>query len=133
MQFNPYLNFDGKCAEAFAFYAELFGGTIGFIQTFGESPMKDDVPAEMHGAIMHASVDIGGQFLFGSDAVGETYKHPQGFAVSIALSDADEAERIFAGLVKGGVETMALQQTFWAKRFGMCTDRFGIPWMVNCE
>jgi PhnB protein len=133
MKFNPYLNFDGACAEAFAFYAELFGGTIGFIQTFGESPMKDDVPAEMHGAVMHASIDVRGQYLFGSDAVGEMYKQPQGFAVSIGLSDPAEAERIFAGLVKGGVETMALQETFWAKRFGMCTDRFGIPWMVNCE
>lgn len=133
MKFNPYLNFDGTCAEAFAFYAELFGGTIGFIQTFGESPMKDDVPAEMHGAVMHASIDVRGQYLFGSDAVGEMYKVPQGMAVSIGLSDPAEAERIFAGLVKGGVETMALQQTFWAKRFGMCTDRFGIPWMVNCE
>ncbi|WP_443748821.1 VOC family protein [Asticcacaulis solisilvae] len=133
MKFNPYLNFDGKCAEAFAFYAELFGGSITFIQTFGESPMKDDVPADWHGAVMHATLDIAGETLGGSDAPGHMFKTPQGFAVTIALSDVDEAERIFAGLVKDGVESMALQQTFWAKRFGMCTDRFGTPWMVNCE
>lgn len=133
MKFSPYLNFDGKCAEAFAFYEQLFDGKITFIQTFGDSPMKDSVSADWHGAVMHATLEIGDQTLSGSDAPEPMYHTPQGFMVSISLSDVDKAEHIFKELKKGGSEQMAMQETFWAKRFGMCTDRFGTPWMVNCE
>ncbi|MGZ3298796.1 MAG: VOC family protein [Asticcacaulis sp.] len=131
MQINPYLNFNGDCAEAFAFYEKVFDGKITFVMTHGESPMKDVLPVEWHGAIMHATLDIGGQTLNGADAPGERYKTPAGFAVSVSLSDAERAERIFSELVKGGVEQMAMQETFWAERFGMLVDRFGIPWMFN--
>ena len=132
MQVTPYLNFDGQCAEAFDFYARLFGGKITFIMSFGESPMAGHVPVEDHGAIMHATIELpGGQLLQGSDAPGGRYNKPAGFAVSISVDDADKGHHIFKELVKGGVETMAMQETFWAQGFGMLTDRFSVPWMIN--
>ncbi len=133
MKFSNYLNFPGTCAEAFAAYETIFGGKIEFMQTFGDSPMKDHVPADWQGAVMHATLNIGDQTLGGSDAPPDRFQKPQGFYVAIALTDPAEAERIFAALADGGSTDMPLQQTFWAKRFGMCSDRFGIPWMVNCE
>ncbi len=134
MKVTPYLNFDGQCAEAFAFYEQLFGGKIGFIQTFGESPMAQAMPVEDHGAVMHASLELpGGQLIQGSDAPGGRYNKPAGFMVTISLDSAEKGEHIFKELLKGGVETMALQETFWAVRFGMLVDRFAIPWMVNVE
>jgi len=134
MKVTPYLNFDGQCAEAFAFYAELFGGKIGFIQTFGESPMAQAVPVEDHGAVMHASLELpDGQLIQGSDAPGGRYNTPAGFMVTVSLDDPDRADHIFKELLKGGVETMAMQETFWALRFGMLVDRFAIPWMFNVE
>ena len=82
---------------------------------------------------MHATLNIGDQTLGGSDAPPDRFQTPQGFYVAIALTDPTEAERIFAALAEGGRVDMDLQQTFWAKRFGMLSDRFGIPWMINCE
>lgn len=134
MQVTPYLNFDGQCAEAFALYAKLLDGKIGFIQTFGESPMAATVPVEDHGAVMHASLELpDGQLIQGSDAPGGRYNKPAGFMVTVSLDDVDKAHHVFKELVKDGVETMAIQETFWAKAFGMLTDRFGIPWMVNVD
>jgi PhnB protein len=132
MQVTPYLNFDGQCAEAFELPARLFDGKITFMMTFGESPMAETEPVETHGAIMHATVELpDGQQLQGSDAPGGRYNKPAGFAVAVALDDAGKAHAVFKELAKGGVETMAIQETFWAKAFGMVTDRFGIPWMIN--
>ena len=81
---------------------------------------------------MHASLAVGGQFLMGSDAPPEHYQKPQGFSVSLGIKDVAEAERIFHALKEKGTVQMPLQETFWALRFGMLVDRFGIPWMINC-
>lgn len=72
-------------------------------------------------------------YLLGCDAPSDRYQTPQGFNVMAAVDDPDDAERIFKKLAEGGTISMPCQETFWAHRFGMCTDRFGIPWMVNCE
>ncbi len=133
MQLNPYLLFDGHCEEAFKSYEKLFGGSIKAMFAFEGSPMAEHVPAGWRNKIMHATLDIGGQILMGSDAQGEHYHKPQGFSVSLSIGKAAEAERVFGALAEGGQVRMPLQQTFWAARFGMVTDRFGIPWMINCE
>jgi PhnB protein len=134
MKITPYLNFQGRCAEAFAFYAETLGGEVTYLQTFGDSPMKDQVPADWHGAILHATLAIGGgEVIAGSDAPGEMYRTPQGFSVTLGVTGQDEARRVYAALAQGGTVTMELQSTFWTPLFGMVTDRFGIPWMINCE
>ena len=133
MQTSPHLHFKGSCSEAFKFYAETFGGRIVFAMTYGESPMAAQTPPESRDRIAHARIDFGGQFLLGCDAPCDRYQPPQGFNVMAAVDKPAEAERIFKALAQGGAITMPVQETFWAHRFGMCTDRFGIPWMINCE
>ena len=133
MKLNTYLNFNGRCAEAFKFYEKTFGGRIGMIMTHGESPAKDFVPADWHDKIMHVRLDVGDQILMGSDAPPAHYQKPQGMVVSVTVPAPSEAERIFNTLAEGGKITMPFQKTFWSAGFGMAVDRFGIPWMVNSD
>ncbi len=133
MQIVPYLNFNGQCAEAFELYAEAFGGRITFTQTFGESPMKDQVPADWQDKVMHMTLVAGDQTLYGADAPPPHYATPQGMTVSLDVKSAEEGERIFAVLAERGQVRMPFSKTFWSPGFGMVVDRYGIPWMVNCE
>jgi PhnB protein len=133
MQLNAYLNFKGDCAEAFKFYERTFGGKITFQQTFGDSPMKGDVPPEWSGKLMHVTLEVGPASIMGSDAPPDRYLKPQGFSVSLTVGKPEEADRIFEALATGGTVQMPIQETFWAPRFGMVMDRFGIPWAVNCD
>ena len=132
MQLTPYLNYNGNCAAAFKFYEKALGAKIDMLQTHGETPMKDQVPADWHKRVMHAQLSVGGAVLFASDAPPDGYEKPQGITVALQVDDPVEAERRFNALSDGGNVTMPIQQTFWAQRFGMVTDKFGIPWMVNC-
>ncbi len=127
-----HLHFKGNCREAFRFYAEVLGGRIVLAMTYGESPAAPQTPPELRDQIIHARVDFGGQFLLGCDTPSDRYQAPQGFNVMVAVEQPADAERIFTALADNGTMTMPCQETFWAQRFGMCTDRFGIPWMVNC-
>jgi PhnB protein len=133
MRANAYLNFNGTCEQAFRFYAEVTGASIDQMMSFANSPMADHMPPEARGMIVHASMRIGDTVLMASDAPGDRYRKPQGFSVSLVVDTAAEAERIFSALSSGGEVSMPLQQTFFAARFGMLTDKFGIPWMINCE
>jgi PhnB protein len=131
--FTTYLNFKGNCAEAFRFYERCFGGKIEFIQTFGESPMKDSVRPDEYDLVMHVTLKVDGDTLMGSDAPPDRYEAPQGMYVSVHPKTYAEAERIFQDLSDGGTPEMPFQKTFWSAGFGMTRDRFGIPWMVNCD
>jgi PhnB protein len=133
MDLNPYLTFNGHCEAAFKFYEKCLGGKIEMLLTHGETPMADQVPAQWRNKIMHARLTVGGRVLMGSDAPPEHYEKPQGFSVSFSVTDPAEAERIFKALAENGTVRMPMQQTFWALRFGMLLDQFGVPWMINCE
>ena len=133
MQLNPYLTFNGQCEAAFKFYEKVLGGKIEAMMTFGGSPMEDRAPAEWRDKIMHARLTAGVNVLMGSDAPPDRYEPMKGITVSIGVDDPAEAERIFHALAEGATVQMPIQQTFWATRFGMLTDRFGTPWMINCE
>jgi PhnB protein len=133
METTPYLTFGGQCRAAFERYAEILGGTIELMMDHGSSPIAEQTPKEWHAKIMHARLRAGTALLMGSDAPPEHYAKPQGISVSLAVEKVADAERIFAALADGGSVTLPLQPMFWAERFGMCVDRFGIPWMVNCE
>jgi PhnB protein len=133
MQLNPYLTFNGQCEAAFKFYAQCLGGKIEVMITHGNSPMAEQVPAEWRDKIMHARLIVGDNVLMGSDAPPEHYEGIKGFSVSLGVDSTAEAERIFRALAENGTVRMPLQKTFWAEGFGMLADRFGIPWMVNCE
>jgi PhnB protein len=130
MHVTPYLNFKDKTREAFEFYAEVLGGEVDFIQTFGEA--QAEVPPEWRDAVMHAHLRFPGGELMASDSPGDMFKPAQGMYVSLHLEEVADAERIWAALSEGGSVEMPLGEAPWARRFGVCTDRFGTPWMLNC-
>jgi PhnB protein len=133
MQLNPYLHFNGQCEAAFQFYQRCLGGKIEAMIPYAGTPAEEHVTSDWRNKIMHARFTVGDQVLMGSDARAEHYKKPGGFSVSLNVDSPAEAERIFQILAENGQVHMPIQQTFWAARFGMLADQFGIPWMVNCE
>ncbi|MEX2113709.1 MAG: VOC family protein [Pirellulales bacterium] len=133
MSVNPYLTFNGDCELAFKFYEKCLGGKIEMMVPHAGTPAEGHVPAEWNDKIMHARLVLDDTLLMGSDAPPGMYVAPQGFSVAVQVKDPAEAERIFNALADNGTVRMPIEPTFWAIRFGMCVDRFGIPWMVNCE
>ena len=133
MELVPYLTFKGDCAAAFKFYEKCLGGKIEMMMTNGESPMAEQIPAEQRNKVMHARLSVGGKMLMGSDAPSDRFEKISGVCVSLSVDKPAEAERVFGALSANGTVTMPLQETFWAQRFGMLTDQFGVPWMINCE
>lgn len=133
LQISPYLTFNGNCRAAFETYASVLGGTIDIMQTHGESPMCDQIPASMHALIIHTRLRVGNFVLMGSDSPAEYFQPAQGVSVSLNVEQPAEAQRIFNALADNGTIIMPLEQTFWAQQFGMLKDSFGIQWMINCE
>ena len=133
MELSPYLSFNGDCAAAFRFYEQVLGGKIVMMQTHGDSPMKDQVPAEWRDKVMHVRLAVDGKFLMGSDFPPADYTPPNGVQVSVNVTSPADGERIFKALAEGGKVNLPFQKTFWSPGFGMAVDRFGTPWMVNTE
>lgn len=133
MKLNVYLNFSGQCKEAFEFYQRCLGGEIVAMSTHGETPMADQVPDEWKDRIMHARLVVGDQVLMGADLPPNSTERPGAFSVSLQVEDPDEADRLFTALAENGTVDMPITETFWALRFGMLVDQFGIPWMINCQ
>ena len=133
MKVNAYLNFNGSCEEAFKFYEKALGAKIEVMSTFAGSPAAAMVPGDWKNKIVHARVTIGDTLVMGSDSPPGRYNEPKGISLSLGLATPAEAERAFQALAEKGTITMPLAQSFFASRFGMVTDRFGIPWMVICE
>lgn len=133
MQLNTYLTFNGQCEEAFKFYAGCLGGKIESMIPHAGTPAEQSVPPEWRDKIMHARLTAGDSILMGSDAPPQYAQKAQGFSVNIGVNDVQQAERIFQALAENGTVKMPIQETFWAVRFGMLIDRYGTPWMINCE
>jgi PhnB protein len=128
---DTYLFFDGNCAEAMRFYERTLGGKLEMM-THAQSPVADQVPPGSAERIMHARLSIDGRNLMASDSmIDQPYGGMRGFSLALIYPTVAEAKRIFDGLAEGGQVTMPLQKTFWAEAFGMLTDRFGTPWMIN--
>jgi PhnB protein len=132
MDINTYLSFDGTCADAFRFYEKVLGGKIVMMMSYGDMP-GHTLSADVQKRIMHARLQLGDKFLMASDSPPGRSETAKGFHVNVSVQDPDEADRLFKELSADGSITMPIQETFWAKRFGMLVDRFGTPWMVNCE
>ncbi|MBB3139905.1 YciI family protein [Halomonas organivorans] len=126
-----HLTFPGNCREAMAFYAEVTGGHLEAMLAFGETPAAAEVPAEWHDRIAHASLNVRGHRLMGADMMGDCYQAPQGAQVFLDYEDVEQAAEVFRRLAEGGQVQMPFEATFWAKGFGMATDRFGVHWMVS--
>lgn len=135
MKLNPYLAFDGNCREAFDFYVQVLGAQSEGVMTWAEGPMADQIATDYKDKVMHGSILLGEDRIMACDRPpgDDPYEGIKGVNVVINVDDPAEAERHFAALAEGGRVTMPIDETFWAQRFGMLVDKFGVPWMVNCE
>ena len=133
MKAVPYIHFGGQCRDAFAFYADALRGKVTMTMTYAEAPVPTHIAEEHKGLVMHSCLSLDGEVIMGSDTPPGLFEGNKGFSISLHPKDAAEADRIYAALVEGGSIRMPLQETFWAHRFGMVTDRFGTPWMISCD
>lgn len=130
----PYLAFDGTCAEAMRFYAQVRHGTRG-IMTTRQSPIAEQDPPEHLDRVMHARLEFedGTSFYAGDFPPGMPYRGMHGVSIALNYESVDEAQQVFDALAEGETMTMPFSDTFWAKKFGMLKDRFGCHWVVNGE
>jgi PhnB protein len=134
VKIHPSLMFSGTCGDAFRRYASLFGGEIVFLLTYGESPLAQQVPPEWRDKIWFGRLRAGGLDVTAGDIQPRAiYEEPRGFSMVIGVANADQADRLFAGLAEGGEVIMPLQATHWSPRYGVVRDPFGIRWEINCE
>lgn len=132
MQVSPYLNFNGDCRQAFEFYSKATGCPTLAMMSFGETPGMESPPG-WSDKILHARMMIGQTMLMGSDSPPGRQSTLGGFGVSLNVDSDADAERIFKALSEGGEVTMPMDETFFASRFGMAKDKFGVMWMVVHE
>lgn len=132
MSLNVYLHFNGNCADAFAFYKEIFGGEYRTYMTYGEAPGAQPMSESDSARVLHVALPMGQSVLLGSDMPGGMPRATIGdnFSISYTAPTQEEASRVYAALSAGGKVNMPMQQTFWSPWFGMLTDRYGIMWMV---
>lgn len=132
-----YLSFDGCCDAALDFYAACLGGRKTMRSTYSEAPASPGMPPapeDWKDRVMHARLEARGLTLMGSDMPpGMAFEGYQGFQLCVAAQDREEGERLFQALSQGGQVKMPYAATFWSPGFGMLVDRYGVPWMVNCE
>jgi PhnB protein len=133
MHVNPYLMFNGDCEEAFRLYERVTGGKIVAMLPHEGTPAATSVPPEWQKKIIHARLQLGDECIMGSDAPPDRHDVSKGYSVTLRVDTPDEAERVFKGLSDGATIHMPMEQTFFAQKFGMLADKFGIPWMVICE
>ncbi|MGH7875955.1 MAG: VOC family protein [Candidatus Binatia bacterium] len=133
MQVQPYLMFDGRCDEAIEFYKSALGAEVTMLMRFKDSPEPQPpgmLPPGAENKVMHSSLRIGESTLMASDGECRGQANFQGFSLTLPASNDAEAERLFAALSDGGKVCMPLTKTFFASRFGMVADRFGVSWMI---
>jgi PhnB protein len=127
------LHFNGDCEAAFRFYERLLDMKLELVLPWDASPLASQAPAGWGAKILFARLKGPSMTLLGADALPGTYLAPAGFTLTLQTADEPEALHFFAALAEGGKVTMPLQETFWAKLYGVVTDRFGIPWEVMCR
>lgn len=134
MKISPYLTFTGDCADAMAFYADALGAKITLAMTFQEM-MGDETPVGLGAKIAHMTLDLGqGRSLLASDTFDASkYAGVEGVALHVPCETIVQAKELFAKLSEGGSVTMPFDKVDWSAGFGMCRDKFGVGWMVDCE
>lgn len=131
-QINAYLAFDGNCAEAMRFYERVLNGKLEALLRNADTPAAEHTPAGAEDRIMHAYLVFDGGSLMAGDAMpGDGYEGIKGVSIALSFDDTAEAKRVFDDLSEGGQVTMPWSPTFWAESFGMATDKYGTPWIVN--
>jgi len=127
---QPYLSFEGRCEEAINFYKQALGAEVGMLMRFGESPDQEACGSPNANKVMHSAFRIGDTMLLATDGDCAGKANFNGFSLSLTVGSENDAEKRFNALADGGQVTLPLETNFFAKRFGMVTDRFGISWMV---
>jgi PhnB protein len=133
MKLNTYLNFGGNCEQAFHFYEKELGGKITSMMRHGENPAPANIPPDWKNAVLHARISIGGTEVLGADIPPDRFQPMRSAYLTLTLDDVQETERIYGVLIEGGQIFMKMEETFFAKRFAMLRDRFGVSWMLLCE
>lgn len=134
MTLNPYLNFNGNTEEAFLFYKSVFGTEFTVLQRFSETTEAGHIPEADRNKIMHVALPVGNNMLMGTDAIesmGQKLNAGNNISLSLQVESKEEAEKLFTGLSQDGAVNTPLADMFWGAYFGMCTDKFGVQWMVN--
>lgn len=132
---KPYISFKGNCEEAMNFYKEKLGAEVLFMGRYGDSPMAEQAPGNGD-KILHTSIKIGDSVIMACDNVFDGDNPTivgNNISLAIGSNDIDHAEKTFEAMSDGATIVMPMQETFWAERFGMLTDKFGINWMFNCD
>jgi PhnB protein len=130
MQVQPYLSFEGRCDEAVEFYRAAVGAEVLMLMRFKDSPDQSMITPESADKVMHVCMRIGDSQVMASDGRCTGKMAFDGISLSLTVADDADAERRFAALQDGGQITMPLTKTFFASKFGMVADRFGVHWMV---
>ena len=133
MRLNVYLNFLGQCEEALGVYQAALGGEISAMVKVAGTPAEPHYPADMKNNVLHGCLTLDTMDIMASDCPPSMYVKPANTAICINLDDENKAERLFKELSKDGAVLMPFEQTFFAKKYGMFTDRFGVSWMVHCS
>ena len=133
MQVQPYLNFNGRCEEALAFYGKALAAKIEMLMHLKDSPDPGMVTPGSENKVMHSSFRVGEAVLLASDGRCQGQTDFQGISLALTVRDEAEAQTRFGALSEGGQVQMPLTKTFFSPRFGMVADRFGVTWMVLVE
>ena len=132
MKVTPYLFLGGRCQAALSFYQAAVGAEVLFLQRFKDAPQHGSEPMGPPDGVMHATIKIGDSTLHVSDGDGKP-QSASGFSLSLSAKDTADGQRLFRALAEDGKITAPFEKQFWSEGFGMLTDRFGMPWMVNVE
>jgi PhnB protein len=130
MKLYTQLNFGGNCAEAFRFYEKHLGGKITMMMTQSQAP---DAPQGAGNAIIHARMDIGDTALIANDVPASVFQKMRSVYLYLSVDSSEEAERVHKLLADGGEVFMPMEETFYATRFSMLRDRFGVSWTIIHE
>jgi PhnB protein len=130
MHVQPYLNFNGRCDEALDFYKTAIGAKVGMVMRFKDAPDPAMISPGSENNVMHSQFQVGDTTIMASDGRCTGAPSFQGITLSISANSEAEADKLFAGLAEGGQVQMPLAKTFFAPKFGMVADKFGVGWMV---
>jgi PhnB protein len=130
MQVQPYLFFDGRCEEAIEFYKKTLGAKTEMLMRFKDAPDQSMISPGSADKVMHAAIKIGESTVMASDGRNTGKPNFQGFSLTAYAKDEAEADRLFGALGAGGEVRMPMDKTFFAKRFGIVADKFGVGWMI---
>lgn len=132
MNIQTYLFFNGRCDEAVDFYRKAIGAKPGQLMRYKESPDQSMITPEWENKVMHGSFTVGDTEILVSDGRAGDSLRFEGFSLTLRPGEA-EADRMFAALGDGGTVGMPLSRTFFAKKFGMLKDKFGVAWMIIAQ